>query len=120
MTVLCQDMGDVCCVRTWVTVRGLRGPRGRSGRYRRGWCAYFRSWRSHADAATGSEFNRAFYLRAPSGNAEDWLRTEVVAAYDDLEAEPSRAIPAEAVRSEFGVKWNKRSLQEGADDSGQT
>ncbi len=33
--------------------------------------------------------------------AEDWLRTEVAAAYDALKADPSRAIPAEDVRARF-------------------
>jgi antitoxin ParD1/3/4 len=28
---------------------------------------------------------------------ERWLRTEVVQAYDDLDADPDRAVPAEAV-----------------------
>lgn len=39
---------------------------------------------------------------------EDWLRTEAVAAYDALKADPSRAIPAEGVRAEFEAKWSQR------------
>jgi hypothetical protein len=30
---------------------------------------------------------------------ETWLRTEVVAAYDELRADPSRAIPSDEIRS---------------------
>ncbi len=41
--------------------------------------------------------------------AEAWLRTEAAAAYDALKADPSRAIPAEDVRAEFGAKWAARS-----------
>ena len=32
---------------------------------------------------------------------ENWLHTEVAAAYDALKADPSRAIPAEEVEAEF-------------------
>lgn len=39
---------------------------------------------------------------------EHWLRSEVVAAYDAMKADPSRAIPAEAVRAEFEAKWSVR------------
>lgn len=41
--------------------------------------------------------------------AESWLRTEVVAAYDAIKADPSRGIPAEDVRAEFEGKWTARS-----------
>ncbi|HEX3932183.1 MAG TPA: hypothetical protein VHW64_15890 [Nocardioides sp.] len=41
--------------------------------------------------------------------AESWLRTEVVAAYDALKADPSRGIPAEGLRAEFEAKWAARS-----------
>lgn len=41
--------------------------------------------------------------------AESWLQTEVVAAYDALKADPSRATPAEDVRAEFETKWAARS-----------
>ena len=40
--------------------------------------------------------------------SEAWLRTEAVAAYDALKAEPSRAVPAEDVRAEFEAKWAAR------------
>jgi hypothetical protein len=41
--------------------------------------------------------------------AESWLSTETAAAYDALKADPSRAVPAEDVRSRFGAKWAARS-----------
>ncbi|WP_210651142.1 addiction module protein [Nocardioides sp. SYSU D00065] len=41
--------------------------------------------------------------------AESWLRTEAAAAYDALKADPSRAIPAEDVRTRFEAKWVARS-----------
>lgn len=41
-------------------------------------------------------------------SAELWLRTEVVAAYDALKADPSRGISAEEVRAEFEAKWAAR------------
>ena len=41
--------------------------------------------------------------------AEAWLRTEAVAAYDALKADPSRAIPAADVRARFEGKWAARS-----------
>lgn len=41
--------------------------------------------------------------------AEAWLRTEAIAAYDALKADPTRAIPAEDVRAEFELKWAARS-----------
>jgi len=41
--------------------------------------------------------------------AETWLETEVVAAYDALEADPTRAIPADAVRAHFTRRWAARS-----------
>lgn len=40
--------------------------------------------------------------------SEAWLRTEAVAAYDALKADPSRAIPAENVRAEFEAKGAAR------------
>ena len=40
--------------------------------------------------------------------AEEWLRTEAVAAYDALKADPSRAIPADEVRARFEAKWAAR------------
>ena len=41
--------------------------------------------------------------------AEDWLHTAAAPAYDALEADPSRAIPAEDVRAHFEAKWAARS-----------
>ncbi len=41
--------------------------------------------------------------------SESWLRTEAGAAYDALQADPSRAIPAEDVRARFEAKWAARS-----------
>lgn len=41
--------------------------------------------------------------------AEEWLRTEAVAAYDALKADPSRAVPADEVRARFDAKWAARS-----------
>ncbi len=41
--------------------------------------------------------------------SESWLRTEVAVSYDALKVDPSRAIPAEDVRSEFEATWAARS-----------
>lgn len=41
--------------------------------------------------------------------AESWLRTEVVAAYDALKADPSIGISSEQVRAEFEARWAARS-----------
>lgn len=41
--------------------------------------------------------------------AETWLETEVVAAYDALEADHTRAIAADAVRAHFTRRWAARS-----------
>lgn len=41
--------------------------------------------------------------------SDSWLRTEAAAAYDSLKAEPSRAVPAEEVRSGFEARWAARS-----------
>lgn len=40
--------------------------------------------------------------------AEEWLHTEAVAAYDALKADPSRAMPADAVRARLDAKWAAR------------
>lgn len=40
---------------------------------------------------------------------EGWLRTEAAAAYDALNADPSRTVPAEDVRTRFEAKWAARS-----------
>lgn len=42
------------------------------------------------------------------GAVENWLHTEVAAAYDALKADPSRAIPAEEVEAEFKSRWAAR------------
>ena len=39
---------------------------------------------------------------------ESWLRTEVAAAYDELQADPSRAVPSDEVRARFESKWAAR------------
>jgi antitoxin ParD1/3/4 len=44
---------------------------------------------------------------------EKWLREEVVAAYDALEADPKRAIPAEDVFAALGARHHARKLREG-------
>ena len=41
--------------------------------------------------------------------AQTWLETEVVAAYDALEADPTRAIPADSVRAHFTRRWAAHS-----------
>ena len=41
--------------------------------------------------------------------AEEWLHTEAAGAYDAMKADPSRAIPAETVRTRFEAKWSARS-----------
>lgn len=41
--------------------------------------------------------------------AEGWLQSEAAVAYDALEDDPSRAIPAEDVRAELEAKWAARS-----------
>ncbi len=41
--------------------------------------------------------------------AEAWLRSEVVAAYDEIKADPSTGVSAEDVRAEFEGKWATRS-----------
>jgi hypothetical protein len=42
------------------------------------------------------------------GAAEDWLHTGAAAAYDALEADPSRAVPADEVRGRLEDKWAAR------------
>ncbi|UUZ60941.1 addiction module protein [Nocardioides sp. B-3] len=41
--------------------------------------------------------------------ADEWLTTEAAAAYDALNSDPTRAIPAADVRAEFEAKWAARS-----------
>lgn len=40
--------------------------------------------------------------------AESWLRTDVVAAYDALVADRSRAVPIDDVRNRLEDKWAAR------------
>ena len=40
--------------------------------------------------------------------AESWLRTEAAAAYDQLKADPSRAVPLDDVRGRLAAKWAAR------------
>ena len=37
--------------------------------------------------------------------ADEWLRTEAVAAYDAVKADPPRAVPADEVPARFDAKW---------------
>ncbi len=39
---------------------------------------------------------------------EAWLRTEVVAAYDELQANPHRAINAEELRARLAAHYQRR------------
>jgi Putative addiction module component len=41
--------------------------------------------------------------------SESWLRAAAAASYDALKADPSRAIPAEDVRTGFEARWAARS-----------
>ena len=45
---------------------------------------------------------------------ENWLRTEVVAAYDELRADPSRAISAEGVRAGLAEVHRRRLAESGS------
>lgn len=42
---------------------------------------------------------------------EAWLRTEVAAAYDALEAEPGKAIPAAKVRTRLAAAARRKSTK---------
>lgn len=55
---------------------------------------------------------RALFAREDA--IEKWLRTEVVASYDELRADPSRAISAEDMRASLAEVHRKR-LTEAAD-----
>lgn len=55
---------------------------------------------------------RALFAREDA--IEKWLRTEVVASYDELRADPSRAISAEDTRASLAEVHRKR-LTEAAD-----
>lgn len=49
---------------------------------------------------------RALFARDQA--VEDWLRSEVVAAYDELNEHPERGLPAHAVRARFAAKLTDR------------
>ena len=61
--------------------------------------------------ASASEVVRAGLraLEERDSAVERWLRTEVVQAYDELEADPSSAIPAEEVFAELRKHVANRS-----------
>lgn len=44
---------------------------------------------------------------------EKWLRTEVVAAYDELKADPSRALTIEQVRTSLAAARRRRAAARG-------
>jgi putative addiction module CopG family antidote len=44
---------------------------------------------------------------------EKWLRTEVVAAYDELKADPSRALTIEQVRASLAAARRRRAAAHG-------
>lgn len=60
--------------------------------------------------ASASEVVRAGLraLEERDGAVERWLRNEVVAAYDALESDPSRAIPASAVFEAVAERHRQR------------
>ncbi|MBO0731166.1 MAG: type II toxin-antitoxin system ParD family antitoxin [Acidimicrobiaceae bacterium] len=45
---------------------------------------------------------RALFARDQA--VEDWLRNEVVAAYDEMKEHPERGVSAQAVRARFAAK----------------
>ncbi len=47
-------------------------------------------------------------LEARDEAVERWLRTEVVATYDEMKAHPERGIPAEEVRANFERLYAER------------
>ena len=52
---------------------------------------------------------RALFARDQA--IEDWLRNEVVIAYDDLRADPSQAISSEEMRARLAALHEKRSAE---------
>lgn len=50
-------------------------------------------------------------LDAQEQAIEHWLRTEVVAAYDELRSHPERAVPIEDVRTELARLRRERKMQ---------
>lgn len=63
--------------------------------------------------ASASEVVRAGLraLEERDAAVERWLREEVVAAYDALEADPKRAIPAEDVFAAVRARHRERKLR---------
>ncbi|EXJ51273.1 ribbon-helix-helix domain-containing protein [Microbacterium sp. MRS-1] len=55
---------------------------------------------------------RALFAREEA--VESWLRTEVVAAYDELRADPSQAISADDMRAHLAGVHTKRTAASGA------
>jgi antitoxin ParD1/3/4 len=48
------------------------------------------------------------HLRVEAERLEHWLRTEVVAAYDEAKANPDSCISAEEMRAEIG-RWGREA-----------
>ncbi len=57
---------------------------------------------------------RALFARDEA--VESWLRTEVAAAYDELRADPSRAINVEQMRAYLADHHAQRASAAGADE----
>jgi putative addiction module CopG family antidote len=55
---------------------------------------------------------RALFAREDA--IETWLRTEVVAAYDELRADPSRAISSDEMRTHFAELHKRYSAENGS------
>ena len=52
---------------------------------------------------------RALFARDEA--VEEWLRTEIVASYEELRADPSQAISSEEMRAEL-ARWRSERLGE--------
>ena len=55
---------------------------------------------------------RALFAREEA--IETWLRTEVAAAYDELRADPSRAISSHELRAHLAELHSQRSAENGS------
>lgn len=55
---------------------------------------------------------RALFAREDA--IESWLRTEVVAAYDELRTDPSRAISSDEMRAHLAEIHKRRSAENGS------
>lgn len=53
-------------------------------------------------------------LQDPEEALEAWLRTEVVATYDELRADPSQAISSDEIRVHLAQLHARRSAEGGA------